>query len=188
MAQGLVQPPDSKDKYNGQPIPPEYALVHMAWVAEEHEKDELDYPLEDGNTTIRHALGLRVVWNKADIVLMEKPASKPAQPSPSPPGSPSDDDNAGGSGSSPRRSTPPDKSDPQGDIGGAPGNDTPPPSGPKGTEQCPAAPKKHTVEDEGKPPHLTTEQWAAYQIAEDFTYTIAFDRYTSTNLTICGCL
>ena len=86
MAPGLVQPPDCEARYNGQPIPPEYVVVHIAWVAEEHEKDELDYPLEDGNTTIHHALGLRVVWNKADIVLMEKPTSKPAQPSPSPPG------------------------------------------------------------------------------------------------------
>ena len=35
--------------------------------------------------------------NKADIVLLiEKSASKPAQPSSSPPSSPSDDDNAGG--------------------------------------------------------------------------------------------
>ena len=57
VAQGLVQPPDSKDRYNGQPIPPEYALVHMAWVAEEHKKDELDYPTEEGTTTIGRALG-----------------------------------------------------------------------------------------------------------------------------------
>ena len=72
-------------------------MVHMAWVAEEHEKDELDYPIEDGTTTIYRAIGLRVLWNKADIVLLiEKSASKPAQPSSSPPSSPSDDDNAGG--------------------------------------------------------------------------------------------
>ena len=97
MAQGLVQPPDSKDRYNGQPIPPEYALVHMAWVAEEHKKDELDYPTEDGATTIRHAIRSRALWNKADIVLLiEKSASKPAQPSSSPPSSPSDDDKTSG--------------------------------------------------------------------------------------------
>ena len=142
-------------------------MVHIAWVAEEHEKVELDYPLESENTTIGHALGLVVLWNKADIVLMEKPASKPAQPSPSPPGSPSDDDNAGGSGSSPRRSPPPDKSDPQGDIEGAPGNETPPPSGPKGIGQCPLASKKPTAEDEEKPVHLTTKEWAAFNIAEE---------------------
>ena len=146
--------------------------------------DELDYPIEEGATTIGRALGSRVLWNKADIVLMEKTTSKPKQPSPSPPGSPSDDDNAGGSGSSPQCSPPPDKSDPQGDIEDALGNDTPPPSGPKGTKQCPTVPKKHTVEDEDKPSHLTTEQWAAYQIAEEFTYTTAFDRYTMTNLTM----
>ena len=163
--------------------------MYLAWKSDEFDNDELDFPTEEGYTTITCALGMSVLWNKADIVLLiEKPASKLAQPSSSPPSSPSDDDNAGGSGSSPRCSPPPDKSDPQGDIGGAPGNDTPPPSGPKGTEQCPPTPKKHTVEDEDKPPHLTTEQWAAYQIAEDFTYTTAFDRYTTTNLTIYGCL
>jgi len=75
-------------------------------------------------------------------------------------------------------------SDPQGDTRGALGNETPPPSGPKGIGQCPPAPKKPTVEDEDKPAHLTTEQWAAYQIAEDFNNTTAFDRYTMTNLTI----
>ena len=68
MAPGLVQPPDCEARYNGQPIPPEYAVVHIAWVAEEHEKVELDYPLESGNTIIGHALGLVVLWNKADIV------------------------------------------------------------------------------------------------------------------------
>ena len=58
VAQGLVQPTDSEARYNGQPIPPEYAVVNIAWVAEEHEKVELDYPLESGNTTIGHGLGL----------------------------------------------------------------------------------------------------------------------------------
>ena len=107
VAQGLVQLPDSEARYNEQPIPPEYTMVHIAWVAEEHKKVELDYPLESGTTTIGHALGLVVLWNKADIVLMEKTTSKPKQSSPSPPGSPSNDNNAGGSGSSPRRSRPP---------------------------------------------------------------------------------
>ena len=57
IAQGLVQPPNSEDRYNGQPIPPEYALVHLAWAANEHERDELDYPTEEGTTTIGRALG-----------------------------------------------------------------------------------------------------------------------------------
>ena len=108
MAQGLVQPPDPEARYNRQPIPPKYALVHVLWMADKHERDELDYPTEEGATTIGRALGSRVLWNNAHIVLLiEKPASKPAQPSPSPPSSPSDDDNASGSGSSPRLSMPP---------------------------------------------------------------------------------
>ena len=74
--------------------------------------------------------------------------------------------------------------DPQGDTGGAPANETTPPSGPKGTGQCPPAPKKPIVEVEDKPAHVTIEEWAAYKIAEDFKYTMAFDRYTTTNLTM----
>ena len=102
VAQGLVQPPDPEARYNRQPIPPEYALVHVLWMADKHERDELDYPTEEGAATIGRALGSHVLWNKVDIVLlMENPASKSSQPSPSPPSSPSDDDNASGLGSSP---------------------------------------------------------------------------------------
>ena len=57
--------------------------------------------------------------------------------------------------------------DPQGDTGGAPGNETPPPSGPKGIGQCPLASKKPKMEDEEKPVHLTTKEWAAFNIAEE---------------------
>ena len=113
MAHGLVQPPDPEARYNRQPIPPEYALVHVLWMADKHERDELDYPTEEGATTIGCALGSRVLWNNAHIVLLiEKPVSKLVQPSPSPPSSPSDDDNASGSSSSPRLSMPPDMRDP----------------------------------------------------------------------------
>ena len=106
----------------------------------------------------------------------KKHRMKPSQPSPSPPGGPSDNDNAGGSGSNPRRSLPPYMSIPQGDTGGAPGNETLPPTSQMGTGQCPPAPKKPTDEADDKPAHLTIEEWAASCIAEDFTCTTAFDR------------
>ena len=131
MAQGLVQPPDPKARYHGKPIPDDNALVDVAWTDDEFESDELDIPTEEGSTTIGDALDTRVLWNKADIAL-EKLASKPSQPSSSPPGGPSDDDddgnggdgdgnggndndNAGGQGSSPPRSLPHSTSNPEGD-------------------------------------------------------------------------
>jgi hypothetical protein len=52
-----------------------------------HEEDELDFPIEEGATTLSYAIGFQVLWNKADIELqMLKPASQPSQPSSSPPG------------------------------------------------------------------------------------------------------
>ena len=68
VAQGLVQPPDSEARYNGQPIPPEYALVDVAWMADDFDSNELDFPTKEGATTIGGAIGSRVLWNKADIV------------------------------------------------------------------------------------------------------------------------
>ena len=149
---------------------------------DEFENDELDFPTEEGCTTIAGALGMRMLWNKADIVLEEKKlASKPSEPLSSPPGGPSDkddgnrgDDNGSdGPSNSPGHSPPPDMNNQQGGPGGAPGNETPPPTGQMGTRQCPPAP---TDEADDKPAHLTTEEWAASCIAEDFTYTTAFDR------------
>jgi hypothetical protein len=66
-------------------------------------------------------------------------------------------------------------SNPQGDTGGAPGHQTPPPS--KGKGQCPPTPKKPTEEEGDKPAHLITEEWAAFNIAEEHKYTAAFERY-----------
>jgi len=188
VAQGEVQPPDPEARYKGKPIPPEYALLDVVWTDDMFDNDELDYPTE-GGTTIGNALGCRVLWNKADIVLeMRKPASKPSQPSSSPPGGPSDDDkgngnadnggdgnhNVGGAGSSSQRSPHSDTSN--SGRGGAPGNETPSPSGCKGTRQCPPALKKPTEQDEGKPDHLTTEEWAAFNIAEKYKYSTTFER------------
>ena len=99
MAEGLVQPPDPEARYHGKPIPNDYALVDMAWTADQCDGDELDIPTEEGGTTLGHAIGSRVLWNKADFAFEErKPASKPSQPSSSAPGGPSDDDDDGNSG------------------------------------------------------------------------------------------
>jgi hypothetical protein len=64
---------------------------------------------------------------------------------------------------------------PQGDTGDALGHQTPPPSKDKG--QCPPALKKHTEEEGDKPAHLTTEEWAVLNVAEEHKYTMAFQRY-----------
>ena len=126
MAEGFVQPPDPEARYHGKSIPNDYALVDMAWTADQCDGDELDIPTEEGGTTLGHAIGSRVLWNKADIAL-ERLASKLSQPSSSPPGGPSDDDdsnggdgnggdgsdNSGGQGSSPRHSPPPNTSNPE---------------------------------------------------------------------------
>ena len=199
MAQGLVQPLDPEAKYQGKQIPPEYALVDVAWMADDFDSDELEFPTEDGVTTLGGAIGSRILQNKADILFEErKPALKPSQPS-SPPSDPSDNDdddndnggddnggngndNVGGQGSSPRRSPPHNMSNPEGGMGGAPGNNTLPPGGTKGIGQCPSAPKKQTDIYPDKPAHATIEQWAASNIVEDFKYTTAFNRYTTANL------
>jgi hypothetical protein len=60
-------------------------LVEVGWTDDHHDEDELDFPNEDGDTTVGRALGTLVLWNKADIVLYT-PKSVPntSQPSPSP--------------------------------------------------------------------------------------------------------
>ena len=187
VAQGMVQPHNPKAMYNGKPIPPDYALVDVAWTHNDYEEDELDFPTEDGVRLIGGTIGSRVLWNKADILLeMPTPASQPSRPSSSPPGGPSDDDdddnggegnnNVGGPDSSPGRTPCPIPSNPsQGGSGGAPGNDTPPPS--QGKRQCPPAPKKVVEEEGDKPAELTEMEWAVYRIAQEYQYTTTFQRY-----------
>jgi hypothetical protein len=161
-------------------------MVEVAWTHDHHNDDELDFPNEEGDTTLSRALGTCVLWNKADIVLeMMKLASQPSQSSLSLPGDPNDDDdddnggdgkgNDGGLRSTPQHSLLPDMSNPQGGAGGAPSHQTPPPS--KGKCQCPLALKKPTKVEGDKPAHLTTEEWAAFNIAEEHKYTMAFKRY-----------
>jgi hypothetical protein len=118
-------------------------MVEVAWMHDHHDEDELDFPTEEGATTIGGARGMHVLWNKAYIFFeMLKPASQPSQPSSSPPGGPSDDDddnsgddngsdgngNDGGLGSTIPRSPCPNMSNPQGGIGDASGNKKLPPS------------------------------------------------------------
>jgi hypothetical protein len=79
VAEGEVQPPNPEARYLGRPIPPEYAVVLVAWTHDYHEEDELDFPTKEGATTLSDALGLQVLWNKADIELqMLKLASQPS--------------------------------------------------------------------------------------------------------------
>jgi hypothetical protein len=79
VAHGAVQPPNPKARYHGKPILPEYAMVEVAWTHNHHNDDELDFPNEEGDTTLGRALGTRVLWNKVDIVLeMMKPVSQPS--------------------------------------------------------------------------------------------------------------
>ena len=61
VAQGNVQPPDLKARYHGKPIPLDYATVYLAWMFDEFENDELDFPSEEGYMTIAGALGMSVL-------------------------------------------------------------------------------------------------------------------------------
>jgi hypothetical protein len=75
----VVQPPNPKARYNSKPISPEYAMVEVAWTHDHHDDDELNFPNEEGDTTLGRAPDMHVLWNKADIVLkMMKPASQPS--------------------------------------------------------------------------------------------------------------
>jgi hypothetical protein len=159
-------------------------MVEVMWTHDHHDDDELDFPNEEGDTTLAWVLGTRALWNKADIILdMPKSASKPSQPSSSPPGGPSDDDDDNGGdgngddgshGSTPPRSPRPDTSNPQGGTRGELGHQIPPPSLSKG--KCPPVPKK--PEEEGdKPAQLTDAEWAVWNVAEEYQYITAFERY-----------
>jgi hypothetical protein len=93
----VALPPNDEARYHDKPILPDYDLVDVAWMNNDFDEDELDIPIEEGARFIGAALGMRVLWNKADIVLeMPMPASQPSQLSLSPPGGPSDDDDDGG--------------------------------------------------------------------------------------------
>ena len=120
---GVALPPESGALYGSKPIPPDYARVNVTWTNTEFDEDEIDIPTEEGSRFIGATLGMRVLWNKGDIVLeVPTPASSRSQPSP--PGDPGDDDdntdddnggdndNDGGLGSSPPSSLAPDNCSP----------------------------------------------------------------------------
>jgi hypothetical protein len=69
VVHGVALPLDDEAGYHNKPIPPDYALVDVAWMNNDFDKDELDIPTEEGARFISAALGMRVLWNKADIVL-----------------------------------------------------------------------------------------------------------------------
>ena len=66
---GVALPPESSAMYDGKPIPPDYARVDMTWTNLDFEEDEIDIPTEDGCRFLGATLGMRVLWNKSDIVL-----------------------------------------------------------------------------------------------------------------------
>ena len=68
VAQVMVQPHNPKAIYNGKPIPPDYALVDVAWTHNDYEEDELDFLTEDGVRFIGGTIGSRMLWNKVDIL------------------------------------------------------------------------------------------------------------------------
>jgi hypothetical protein len=69
VAHGTVQPPNPEARYHSRPILPKYAVVEVMWTHDHHDDDELDFANEEGDMTLGRALGTRVLWNKADIVL-----------------------------------------------------------------------------------------------------------------------
>jgi hypothetical protein len=69
VAQGVALPPNDEARYHDKPILPDYDLVDVAWMNNDFDEDELDIPIEEGARFIGAALGMRVLWNKADIVL-----------------------------------------------------------------------------------------------------------------------
>ena len=79
VATGVVLPLESGAMYDGKPILPDYARVDVTWTNKEFDEDEIDIPIEEGYRFIGATLGMRVLWNKSDIVLeMPTPASQPS--------------------------------------------------------------------------------------------------------------
>ena len=178
---GVALLPESDALYGGKPIPPDYARVDVTWSNTEFDEDEIDIPTEERSRFIGATLGICMLWNKGDIVLeVLTPALAHLQPSP--PGDRGDDDDdntdndngsdndsAGGLGSSPSGSLAPRNSSPQGGIGPAPSDVTPPPASGfnESTSQCPPPPRKPTDEEEAIPLNHTKLSWVAYQIADE---------------------
>jgi hypothetical protein len=69
VATGLALLPKSDTMYDSKPIPPDYAWVNVTWTNKDFDKDEIDIPTEEGYRFISTTLGMRVLWNKSDILL-----------------------------------------------------------------------------------------------------------------------
>ena len=93
MATGVALLPESGAMYNSKPIPPDYAWVDVTWTNKDFDEDKIDIPIEDGYRFISAIIGMRVLWNKSDIVLdMPTPVSQPSHPLSSPLGDLGDND------------------------------------------------------------------------------------------------
>ena len=76
VATGVALPPDSGAMYDGKPMQPDYAQVDVTWTNKDFDEDEINIPTEEGYRFINATIGMRVLWNKSDIVLdMPTPAS-----------------------------------------------------------------------------------------------------------------
>ena len=69
MATGVALPLKSGTMYDGKPFLPDYAWVDMTRTNKDFDKDEIDIPTEEGYRFIGATIGMRVLWNKSDIVL-----------------------------------------------------------------------------------------------------------------------
>jgi hypothetical protein len=73
---GVAQSPDSSAMYDGKPIPPDYARVDVTWTNKYFDEDEINIATKEGYRFIISTIGMRVLWNKSDIVLdMPTPVS-----------------------------------------------------------------------------------------------------------------
>ena len=76
VGQGVALLLESGTMYDNEPITPDYARVDMMWTNPDFDKDEIDIPTEEWYGFIDATIGMRVLWNKSDIVLdMPTPVS-----------------------------------------------------------------------------------------------------------------
>jgi hypothetical protein len=85
VAQGVALLPESGAMYDDKPIPPNCARVDVTWTNLDFDEDEINIPTKEGYRFISATIGMRVLWNKSNIVLdMMTPTSQPSHPSSSP--------------------------------------------------------------------------------------------------------
>ena len=69
VATRVALSPESGVMCDGKPILSEYAWVDITWTNKEFDEDEMDIPTEDGYRFIGATIGMRMLWNKSNIVL-----------------------------------------------------------------------------------------------------------------------